>query len=202
MAKNIIKGANGLEWTEVDFSHLRRSYATYIPVGDDYGWVITIAHVPIYDELTDAVSIKVYPAERADDGNIVCAFDYVKRLLYYIEKLSYPDLSDYIDLIDLGVGTLYYDVLDDDGDYSYRESLSITRKDSLQLEVLCCNESTANVDEQYHAHFVCSKVWNEDIENYVLVPFNLMQSPRDADDMRLLTDNTFKSVKPLLNKEE
>ena len=189
-----MRNIKGAEWTEVDFNHLRRSYATYIPVGGDYGWVITIAHVGVYDKLTDAVSIKVYPAERAD-GNIVCAFDYVKKLLYYVEKNSYPNLSDYIDLIDLSGGTLYYDVLNDDGDYSYRESLSITRnKDSLQLEVLCCNESTADVDELYHAHFVCSKVWNEDIKNYVLVPFDLMQYPRDADDMRLLTD-TFKYLR-------
>ena len=199
MAKSI-QGSNGL-WTKVDFSYLRWSYATYIPVGGDYGWVITIAHVPVYNKHIDAISIKVYPAERAD-GNIVCAFDEIKNLLYYVEKNSYPDVSDYIDLIDLSRGTLYYDVLDDDGDYSYRESLSINRNKSLQLEVLCCNESTANVDELYHAHFVCGKVWNEDIENYVLVPFNLMQSPRDADDMRILTDNTFKGIKPLLNNEE
>ena len=193
-----IKGSNGLEWTEVDFSYLRRSYATYIPVGDNYGWVITVAYTFVGNKLTDAVSLKVYPAERTDDGNIICAFDYVRNLSYDVAKHSYPDLSDYIDLIESGRsgwGTLYYDVLNDRGYYQYRESLSITRnEDSSQLEVLCCDESTANVNEMYLSHFVCGKVWNEDIENYVLVPYDLMQYPGDPDDMRLLTD-TFKYMR-------
>ena len=67
-------------------------------------------------------------------------------------------------------------------------------EDSSQLEVLCCDESTANVNEMYLSHFVCGKVWNEDIENYVLVPYDLMQYPGDPDDMRLLTD-TFKYMR-------
>lgn len=187
------KVIDSINWKKVDFGLCSNSaIAGYIPVGSNYGWVITIAHLVDADYLdADHVSVKLYAAVLTDDEGVVCEFDPIKSFTFIDEKGErLPDLPSYVSRIRTNgdFSVVYYEAFNSFVDKYYTESLTIVREsgDDSQLEILCCDESTADVGEYYLAHYVYGKVWNEDINKHVLVPFNINQHPNDKDDLRRL----------------
>lgn len=155
----------------------------YIPVGHDYGWLVTVARVNGADYLdSDIVRVKFYAAEIIDDV-IIHEMQPVKSFTFIDAKgEGIPDLRSYIYRIYMSEDWSVIHA-DQDETSSTEDAVSIGRNNPMrQLEVLVEDEETNDPDAQYLAHYVYGRIWDQDHARWVLAPIDIMKPLYDEND--------------------